>query len=80
VTSLARKGGQTLGEAVKRMIDALFSDNLCRQMNWTGTSNQDEKNEEKIEFRRLKCRLALESMLLLLLYCYISVVNNNICI
>jgi hypothetical protein len=82
VAGLSRRGGQTVDEAVKRMMNALFSNELCRDMNWTGTTrdnNDDDddsgqlegKDEEdddskKIAFRDSQCRLAVLSEL----HCY----------
>lgn len=46
VVGLARRGGQTVDEAVKRMMAALFTTDLCREMNWTGTTRDDDDDDD----------------------------------
>ncbi len=75
VAGLSRRGGQTVDEAVKRMMNALFSNELCRDMNWTGTTRDNDDDDDdsgqleedddskKIAFRDSQCRLAVLSEL-----------------
>jgi hypothetical protein len=39
---LAAKGGETMKEAIMRMITALFTNSLVRQMNWSGRGGDDD--------------------------------------
>jgi hypothetical protein len=67
------KGGQTLKEAIKRMVTTLFTNNMCRMLNWTGGNgcrkenhNDDDCSDanttnKKVAFKDLQCRKVLES-------------------
>jgi hypothetical protein len=49
VLAVAMKGGQSLKEAVKRMTSALFTNRLCRRLNWSGgrySNNEEDINDE----------------------------------
>ena len=69
VIAVASKGGQSLREAVKRMMFTLFTNDLCRLMNWTGgkfnkeegDENDGEDSSKKTAFKDLQCRRVLES-------------------
>ncbi|XP_065641545.1 uncharacterized protein LOC105846348 [Hydra vulgaris] len=43
----ASKGGQTLKEAVQRMSFALFTNNLCCKLNWSGVTINDNERAVK---------------------------------
>nr|XP_047140129.1 uncharacterized protein LOC124815447 isoform X1 [Hydra vulgaris] len=62
IIAVASKGGQTLKEAVRRMTFALFTNNLCCKLNWTGITRKDNESIfVKQSLKDLQCRHVLES-------------------
>ncbi|XP_065679581.1 uncharacterized protein LOC124810181 [Hydra vulgaris] len=47
IIAVASKGGQTLKEAVQRISFALFTNNLCCKLNWSGITINDNERAVK---------------------------------